>query len=243
MKVKTLLLAAIVATMSLSAVAAEDGTAYTNCGDKLTAENVIVKPGEVQVINFTLTRLASPNFTNIQFDIIFPEGIIPTVDADGDMAWPGTLSKFGGKKPVDVINFKHNMNEPENYPVYRIVGANAGDSEQQPETQNPCQLYCINITANSTTPSGEYQLKAANLKYTCLNNDSYATADEQVVCTITVENEDNPTAVNDLNSAKAVSSVKYVNVAGAESNVPFDGVNIMVTTYADGTTQTAKVIK
>lgn len=242
MKVKTLLLAAIVATMSLSAVAAEDGTAYTNCGDKLTAENVIVKPGALTEVDLVLTRLASPDFTNIQFDLIYPEGIEPMVDLYGDMAFPGTLTKFG-RNGVDVISFKHNMNEPENYPVFRIVGANAGDTEQKPETQNPCQLYCINITANANTPSGEYQLKAANLKYTCLNNDSYATADEQVICTITVENEDNPTAVNDLNSAKAVSSVKYVNVAGAESNVPFDGVNIMVTTYADGTTQTAKVIK
>lgn len=50
------------------------------------------------------------------------------------------------------------------------------------------------------------------------------------------------TAVNDIN-AKAVASVKYVNLAGAVSNKPFDGVNIRVTTYTDGTTSAAKVIK
>ena len=42
---------------------------------------------------------------------------------------------------------------------------------------------------------------------------------------------------------KTVSNVKYYNVAGMESNVPFEGVNIMVTTYNDGTTSTSKVIK
>ncbi len=37
--------------------------------------------------------------------------------------------------------------------------------------------------------------------------------------------------------------MKYYNVAGMESNMPFDGVNIKVTTYNDGTTSTCKVIK
>ena len=44
-------------------------------------------------------------------------------------------------------------------------------------------------------------------------------------------------------ATKTVNSVKYFNVAGMESNVPFEGVNIMVTTYNDGTTATSKVIK
>ena len=42
---------------------------------------------------------------------------------------------------------------------------------------------------------------------------------------------------------KSVNNVKYFNVAGMESNVPFEGVNIMVTTYNDGTTSTSKVMK
>ena len=48
--------------------------------------------------------------------------------------------------------------------------------------------------------------------------------------------------VEDL-TKKTVNNVKYVNIAGMESNVPFDGVNIKVTTYNDGTTKTCKVIK
>lgn len=51
-----------------------------------------------------------------------------------------------------------------------------------------------------------------------------------------------PTGVTDVN-AKTVAGVKYVNVAGMESNTPFDGVNIMVTTYTDGTHSAVKVIK
>lgn len=48
--------------------------------------------------------------------------------------------------------------------------------------------------------------------------------------------------VEDL-AEKTINNVKYYNVAGMESNVPFDGVNIKVTTYNDGTTNTCKVIK
>lgn len=51
-----------------------------------------------------------------------------------------------------------------------------------------------------------------------------------------------PTGVTDV-YAKTVAGVKYVNVAGMESNTPFDGVNIMVTTYTDGTHSAVKVIK
>ena len=42
---------------------------------------------------------------------------------------------------------------------------------------------------------------------------------------------------------KTVKSELYYNIAGMESNVPFEGVNIKVTTYNDGTTSTCKVIK
>ena len=42
---------------------------------------------------------------------------------------------------------------------------------------------------------------------------------------------------------KTINNVKYINIAGMESVEPFEGVNIKVTTYNDGTTSTCKVIK
>lgn len=51
------------------------------------------------------------------------------------------------------------------------------------------------------------------------------------------------TAVSNVNAAKSVSSVKYVNVAGQVSDSAFDGVNMVVTTYTDGTQATAKMVK
>lgn len=48
--------------------------------------------------------------------------------------------------------------------------------------------------------------------------------------------------VNDV-TAKTVKSVKYVNTVGMTSDKPFEGVNIVVTTYTDGTKSSVKVIK
>lgn len=51
------------------------------------------------------------------------------------------------------------------------------------------------------------------------------------------------TAVNDVNANKTVSSVQYVNLAGQMSATPFEGVNIMVKTYTDGSKHAVKVVK
>lgn len=51
------------------------------------------------------------------------------------------------------------------------------------------------------------------------------------------------TAINDVTATKTIRSIRYYNVAGIESAQPFDGVNIVVTTFNDGTKAINKVIK
>lgn len=60
-----------------------------------------------------------------------------------------------------------------------------------------------------------------------------------------VLNSENPpyTSVNGVYQDKEVAGVTYYNMMGQQSGKPFDGVNIVVTRYNDGTTKTAKVIK
>ena len=50
------------------------------------------------------------------------------------------------------------------------------------------------------------------------------------------------TGVDDLNVNGNAVGVKYYNVAGMASDKPFEGVNIVVTRNADGTTSTTKVV-
>ena len=49
------------------------------------------------------------------------------------------------------------------------------------------------------------------------------------------------TAVSDVNTSKTVTGIKYYNLAGMASDAPFDGINIRVTTYSDGTRQASKI--
>lgn len=54
---------------------------------------------------------------------------------------------------------------------------------------------------------------------------------------------DIPTSIFGVISAKEVAGVKYYNVAGVESDRPFQGVNIEVTRYTDGSKSTRKILK
>jgi hypothetical protein len=49
--------------------------------------------------------------------------------------------------------------------------------------------------------------------------------------------------VDNINTTKTATGVKYVNLAGMESDSPFKGVNIAVTTYSDGTRSTSKIVR
>lgn len=51
------------------------------------------------------------------------------------------------------------------------------------------------------------------------------------------------TRIENVNTNKEVKSVRYYNTLGVESNTPFEGVNIIVTTYSDGTTSAEKTLK
>ena len=52
-----------------------------------------------------------------------------------------------------------------------------------------------------------------------------------------------PTAINGVINNAQVIGVEYVNIAGMRSSKPWQGVNIVVTRYSDGTTTTTKVVK
>lgn len=64
-----------------------------------------------------------------------------------------------------------------------------------------------------------------------------------VVYPLDLDDKKVATGVNDVNSAKEVKGVSYFNMMGVESAQPFEGVNIMVTTYTDGTQSATKVLR
>ncbi len=54
---------------------------------------------------------------------------------------------------------------------------------------------------------------------------------------------DNVVSVKEVLGNKAIESVHYYNMMGMEGKMPFEGINIVVTRYTDGSTSTIKVMK
>ena len=61
-----------------------------------------------------------------------------------------------------------------------------------------------------------------------------------------ISNHENPegvVGVKEILGNKTIESVHYYNMMGMESKTPFEGINIVVTRYTDGSTSTIKVMK
>jgi hypothetical protein len=52
----------------------------------------------------------------------------------------------------------------------------------------------------------------------------------------------NPSSINELANGKTIARVDYFNLAGQQLPEPRTGVNLVVTTYTDGTRTTTKLI-
>ena len=49
--------------------------------------------------------------------------------------------------------------------------------------------------------------------------------------------------IQDVTAPRTISSVRYFNLMGVESDKPFDGINIVVTTYSDGSRTSKKILR
>ena len=54
---------------------------------------------------------------------------------------------------------------------------------------------------------------------------------------------DHATGVEDVDAEKTVAGVTYYNLLGVSSDSPFEGVNVVVTTYTDGTKSSKKILR
>ena len=83
----------------------------------------------------------------------------------------------------------------------------------------------------------EFSLTSTDIGAYGMNTACYFCMDKVIVA------EPELTAIDDATISRTVSAVDYVNLAGQRSAEPFDGVNVVITHYTDGTTSTAKVMR
>lgn len=208
MKIKSLLFAALVAGFAFTANAEVN---YTNCGDVVSAPELVLEPGQQGTVQLYLTRQTSPDFTNIQLDVHFPEGIRPAANAKGKYTQNGADTK---DEDGAIVTFSDNFNRTDFYPNHRFVGANM---TKTPITANPCHMINIFVKADEDMKGGDYTITADCLKYTAYCDDSYATWDDvQNLCKVTVTGTVgvNDLKVNDVKTYKTIENGQVIIVKG-----------------------------
>ena len=101
-----------------------------------------------------------------------------------------------------------------------------------------CGYYAFNAINRRIVASEESNLKVENTPYT-----AGGVSEQFLVYPLELPDDPIPTAITTVEGEKTVNSVRYYNVAGMESDVPFKGMNIVVKTYSDGSRTTEKIVK
>lgn len=257
MKIKSLLMSAAL----MSGLCAFAQVNVTTPDVVINEENL----GMPIAMPLTLEMPDGSNMTNIQVMFEFPEGLKPAlvnVDDDDNIvldlenaaeeAWfaeAGDDIVQKGKPKVPVVAYSDNVWDKENkcidegrWPNYTVVGANL---TKTPNEANPMHFMTIYVYAPEKVANAETALKAY-VKYTQYDDASLTFGEEDAklpICKVTYDFIPEEVAVEDINAAKAVSSVKYYNAAGVAADSAFEGVNIVVTKYADGSQSVVKVVK
>lgn len=118
-----------------------------------------------------------------------------------------------------------------------IVDNKSQEGETVTLVAEPTEGYEIEsiIVTNLTTNEETTLLKnrSSELSFTMPASDVLVTANFRIAP---------PTGIERVNSSE-VTSVEYINLMGVTSNKPFNGVNIVRTTFGDGTVVISKVVK
>lgn len=249
MKMKSLLLA----SAALLALSASAQGSVKACKSQITFDMSTIKAlevgGRTAMLPVTFTRDDdATNFTNLQFTLILPEGLEGTVASahdDTKVYNPDT------EEEVQVLAWSYNF-----LPELKEFRTVASNSNKVAITKNPLTLCRIKLQKNAELAEGA-QILVKDLKYTDYEDSKYVYTPEggdpnEDGHTFVILNADNQPyipgyephdAVENINAGKAVAGVKYYNVAGVAADEAFDGVNIVVTKYVDGTQSVAKVVK
>lgn len=228
MKIKSLLVAGL-AVMAMNAFA----ETYT-CSSTLTMpEGYTIEAGQsdasFQVLTLNREGDNTDNFTNLQINLWLPNGLsVAAFALHND-------TKFYNEDTEEdqqALNLATNMH-PDGYYIAAFSNATyRGD--QIKITKNPVNIARVKFAADETFNGGDIN---AYIKYTDYANNDY----NNTFVLVNIPKKE--VAVENINAGKAVAGVKYYNVAGQAADKAFDGVNVVVTTYADGTQSVAKVVK
>ena len=185
--------------------------------DVLSLESVSLQPGQTRTIDVALNN-DEHDYTAMQCELVLPQGV--------------TLTAVDGIERCSDHSFFSRIHEQESN-VYTLIGASMKMDQM---TIGEGKVLRLTITADEDFDGNNAELMLANVRLVTPDHEIYLADDAAAML-------NNASGIEQVNVDKEIAAVRYINVAGQESDTPFDGMNIVVTTYVDGTTTTSKVLK
>ena len=200
---------------------------------KLYIEDFELNPGETKELQVRIfcdeawggvqCRILAP--TGITFEKVKGSRVATPITDDFDPDWMAFTQK------VLTMDNEDTPTVDDTGALSFVAGGVQGDecpiSEDLP-------IVLIKVKADDSYVYNSGQLRMYNMKISDAAGEKSFPLPDYYVATDVIET---------VAGEKAVKSVKYVNLLGVESDEPFQGVNVVVTTYEDGTKAAQKIVK
>ena len=184
--------------------------------DYLSMSGLTLRPGQTATVDVALNN--DNDYIAMQCELVLPQGVklvrVESIDR--------------GSRHTN-YNIQHDVENN----VYTLINVSMSMNNYSGHEGNMMRLI---LAADQTFDGGVAELRLANVT---LITDNHAL----VLASDAVADINNGSGINQITAPKEVAAVRYINIAGQESETPFEGLNIVITTYTDGTSTTAKVIK
>ena len=206
-----------VSIMSPSAIHQELIQDYASTRDGLAIEPITIATGETRTLNILLNN-DEQDYSALQCQIVLPNGV-ELLEAEG--------IERGRQHNCSIRKSDVNDN------VYSLMSVSQAGSSF---AGNEGKILRLTVTASDEFDTTTAQVELTNIMLVTEKNSVLLAGN-------TMFKLNDNTAVEELIGDKQVARTTYINVAGQQSDKAFDGMNIVVTTYTDGTTSTMKVFK
>ena len=225
----------------------KDGKKYTYYNIELSVDTKDIPDG-YEIYKIRVWREADESMLGEEYPELATKRVKPTykfeeisyteTDKIGRF-WNAEGLKFGSDEKQDTVTgpdgqkiVTYNLGT---FGARKVGGANETGVVSSIDVGFFARIY-FTRSANLTTPS---QLRASGDPLPA--DGKYYMVEAQ--CNYTIQADNIITAVNDISGAKQIVGVSYVNTIGQVSSTPWQGVNVVVTRYNDGSVSTQKMMK
>lgn len=173
---------------------------------------------------------------------LYGDIVTPAKGCKGVLRWYGFSAGVLCPQTVGMISYEVGSNK-KNGAHKSIVEGGSNGAWYRVDTDIAFNGICTQGEAFDGTVEVEVYLVNNDItSVDQLNNKNFYIA--KVAHNIVLNNDPNhATGVEDVNAEKTVAGVVYYNLLGAASDRPFEGVNVVVTTYTDGTKSSKKILR